>query len=408
MTEEVADAQGHLARGDIEAALAGLHAAYESARNNSEWSAAAFAANWIGHIHEHHRHDLTAALTWFGRAEESARRSSGRLPQTVATATFNAGLVEEQRGRSTAAARLYSRAAAAAAEGDDPATEAMGRHRRADVLVDLGRLLDGRQQYRVGEILARTAGTGDLVRAGRDGQQQVTARLAQDPDVQFDQLARAGLQRCVATVDHSCPKTILDAGCGWGIGLVALAERWPQARLTGVDRPEVVEAVRLPRAIAPMVTLRPADLAGSDLGPGGFDIVLCHAVLHHLPDAHQTLAALNAVLRPDGQLVGACFVDSYYQHIWAQLEEAGADPPRPDIRHRRADIEDALAAGGWTDTEIWVEEVELQVDEPHEVAYLERVLRRPLAPGEHQRLMAAIDRPLSFDLHPLSFFARRA
>jgi hypothetical protein len=131
-------------------------------------------------------------------------------------------------------------------------------------------------------------------------------------------------------------------------------------------------------------------------------------VLHHLPDAHQTLAALNTVLRPDGQLVGACFVDRYYQRIWARLVEAGAEPPRPDIQHRRADIEEALAAAGWTAVETWVEEVELQIDEPHEVAYLERVLRRPLAPGEHQRLMAAIGRPLSLDLHPLSFFARRA
>ena len=52
-TEElVAQSRDQLEGGETTLALAGMAAAYEAAARESRWAAAAWAANWIGHVHE--------------------------------------------------------------------------------------------------------------------------------------------------------------------------------------------------------------------------------------------------------------------------------------------------------------------------------------------------------------------
>jgi len=68
----VAQCQALLDAGCVDEALAGLTEVYERAVADRSRSVAAWAANWIGHVHEHHFDGLAAALHWFARAEEAA------------------------------------------------------------------------------------------------------------------------------------------------------------------------------------------------------------------------------------------------------------------------------------------------------------------------------------------------
>jgi SAM-dependent methyltransferase len=395
-----------LSAGDTRSALSILGRAYDQAVDGAEWAVAAFAANWIGHVHEHYLGELIESLRWFDQAAADATRSSTHLPGTVATAAFNAGLINEGKGRTTEAVRRYQRAATAAASAGDQTLDGTCRERLGTLLVELGRTLDGVDQLRAAKRLADRTGRQALARRCQIKIKSATARLEADPLTQFDLLARAGLARCLAAVEPPSPARILDAGCGTGAELDVLAARWPSARIIGVDLPAVAAGVRLRRAQRARIELRPADLTAPLNGLAPVDVALCHSVLHEVDNPAAVLQTLAASIRPGGQLVGACFTTAYYAHVWAQLEEAGADPPRPPFRHRPDLIESALRDAGFTGVELWTEDVTVQVGARQEAPFVERVLRQCLEPAQFAQLMAGAGRPLTLDLAPLHFRGR--
>jgi SAM-dependent methyltransferase len=405
--EQVAASRALLAAGDVGAALVGLAGAYEAARGRGRWSAAAWAATWIGHVQEHDVGDLAAALDWFGAAERAAANSRAALPRTRATAAFNAGLVQERRGRTTAARDHYRTAAEAAASAGDPGLVARCAERAGDTLADLGRFSEARTELERAAAQAETAGLTELADRCRAQARFDEEMMTAPPDAHFDWVARVGIERCLATVEQVTPSRLLDAGCGWGGGLLAMAGRWPAARLVGVDCADGTEAIRLPRSIRPRVELRKADLSGPVPGLSGFDVVVCHAVLHTLDDIAPLLATLAGAVRPGGEVVGACFTDAYYRGIRARLAQAGEAIARPEVRLTDGQIETALAVAGFCQVETWPEEVEIQVEAPGAVAHLERLVGRPLDAGDGERLAACPARPLQLDLSPLSFHAVR-
>jgi SAM-dependent methyltransferase len=394
-----------LKAGDIPSAVGLLANIHGAAVEAFDWAAASFAANWIGHVHEQYLKDLTGALAWFDRAETDATTSMIGLPASVATAAFNGGLVSEGRGRSTEAAGRYERAAAAAASAKNPTLEAACLERRGTLLVELGRAIDGCALLRTAGDLAHRAGAQALARRCRNGAGTALRQLEAEPATRFDRLARASINRCLATVELPDPEVILDAGCGAGAGVEALARQWPTARVFGVDDPAVASTVQLPRAIRARVTVRGADLTRplNDLPP--VDVALCHSVLHEVAKPVDVLQTVAGIIRPGGQLIGACFTTDYYARIWADLEQAGEDPPRPPFRHRPDQVEAALWAAGFTGVETWVEEVTVQIDEARAAMFLERVLRRSLQSGQFTQLRAATGHPLLLDLRPLHFRA---
>ncbi len=95
------------------------------------------------------------------------------------------------------------------------------------------------------------------------------------------------------------PATVLDAGCGSGALLAALAARWPDARLTGFD---------------PAVAQDGTGLAGARLLRGGegrvageaFDLVVSVNAIEHTPDPRRFLASLAAAVAQGGMLVLVC------------------------------------------------------------------------------------------------------
>jgi SAM-dependent methyltransferase len=404
--EQAGQVKDLLRTGDVPSAVSLLVDVHRNAGEACDWPKASFAANWLGHVHEQHLNDLSGALAWFDRAETDARTSTVALPASIATAAFNGGLVSEGRGRSSEAAARYERAAFAAAAARNPTLQAGCLERRGTVMVELGQAIDGRILLRTAKELAQRAGARALARRCDNGAENALRHLEADPASRFDLLARASLARCLAAVEPPEPELILDAGCGAGAGLEALARQWPGARVFGVDEPAVASAVVLPRSVRARVTVRGAELTRplNDVPPA--DVALCHAVLHEVSNPVEVLRTVARTIRPGGQLVGACFTTDYYSGIWADLEQAGEDPPRPPFRHRPGEIEAALLAAGFTGVETWIEEVVVQIDDAHEAMFLQRVLRRPLGPGQFAQVRAATSHPLVLDLRPLHFRAR--
>jgi trans-aconitate 2-methyltransferase len=103
----------------------------------------------------------------------------------------------------------------------------------------------------------------------------------------------------IARIGATQPGVVYDLGCGTGSITRLLAERWPDARISGVDDSAAMlaQAAQQPSAIQwvqQSVASWRADAAA--------DVIFSNAALHWLPD-HQTLfASLVAMLAPGGTL----------------------------------------------------------------------------------------------------------
>jgi SAM-dependent methyltransferase len=96
---------------------------------------------------------------------------------------------------------------------------------------------------------------------------------------------------------------VLDAGCGTGSALVAMAMNFPQARIVGVDFSQA--SLDKARALAKQYNVRNVrffHLPIEQLPKLGetFDFVSASGVLHHLPDPAAGLKAIASVLDPQG------------------------------------------------------------------------------------------------------------
>ena len=107
-----------------------------------------------------------------------------------------------------------------------------------------------------------------------------------------DLLARVGARE---------PRTVVDLGCGEGAITASLAQRWPGARVTGVDSsPEMLAA-----AAAHAVPGRVGFVAGDvrEWRPDGpVDVLVTNAVLHWVPGHADLLRRWAGQLAPGGWL----------------------------------------------------------------------------------------------------------
>ena len=95
---------------------------------------------------------------------------------------------------------------------------------------------------------------------------------------------------------------ILDVGCGTGVLLAALAERWPHASLAGVDPTGEMLAVagqRLPLS----TNLQQAPAETLPFPDDSFDLVISTSVFHYVGEPEKALLEMHRVLRPGGQVV---------------------------------------------------------------------------------------------------------
>ena len=97
------------------------------------------------------------------------------------------------------------------------------------------------------------------------------------------------------------PTRILDAGCGTGFHLHWLADRWPRARVQGMDLSETALRFAGSRGAVPLVR---ASVTGLPFAPGSFDLVTSFDVISQVPTeaVPKALSEFWYVLRPGGHL----------------------------------------------------------------------------------------------------------
>jgi len=121
--------------------------------------------------------------------------------------------------------------------------------------------------------------------------------------------------------DGARPIHVLDAGCGRGMGLVAAASMQPDVRFLGVDVNRVGlrelehEARRRELANVSTAELDLMTLEGLTTPPGGFDVIHCSGVVHHLTNPEQGLARLAGRLAPHGVLSLMVYSKRGREHI---------------------------------------------------------------------------------------------
>jgi trans-aconitate 2-methyltransferase len=110
-----------------------------------------------------------------------------------------------------------------------------------------------------------------------------------------------GVTDLIDRVDHPAPRRIVDLGCGPGNNTELIADRWPEAVVTGIDNsPSMIEAAR-PRARPGRLEFLVGDLR--DWAPGEPpDMVLANAVLQFIPDHLGLLRGWAGYLAPGGVL----------------------------------------------------------------------------------------------------------
>lgn len=105
----------------------------------------------------------------------------------------------------------------------------------------------------------------------------------------------------LAQVRRDDVRTVADLGCGPGGLTRVLTERWPNARVIGVDHSPDMLAQAQPLAIPGRLSFVQSDLAAwqPDIP---VDVLLSNAALHWVADHPRLLSALAAKLAPGGTL----------------------------------------------------------------------------------------------------------
>ncbi len=116
------------------------------------------------------------------------------------------------------------------------------------------------------------------------------------------------MRRLMQTVRRrrdGAPLRVLDAGCGTGNTMLALARRLPDAQFRGIDlSASSLEIARNSAADVGLtnVEFRQGDLRDPLADGQPFDVVLCMGVLHHTADMPAVLGRLREALTDEGDL----------------------------------------------------------------------------------------------------------
>jgi trans-aconitate 2-methyltransferase len=115
--------------------------------------------------------------------------------------------------------------------------------------------------------------------------------------VKFEDDRTRPVHELLARVPMADISDAVDLGCGPGNSTAVIAERYPRARIIGVDTsPDMLAAAR---ARLPDVTFTEADV-GTWTPPRPVDLILANAVLHWVPDHLDVVVKLVGHLNPGG------------------------------------------------------------------------------------------------------------
>jgi len=103
----------------------------------------------------------------------------------------------------------------------------------------------------------------------------------------------------IGRIPLESPRVIYDLGCGTGSGTVILKERWPGARVTGVDGSESM--LERTRSLEADISWQHSDLTTWEPSVPA-DLLFSNAVFHWLDDHHTLFPRLMSKLAPGGIL----------------------------------------------------------------------------------------------------------
>jgi trans-aconitate 2-methyltransferase len=156
-------------------------------------------------------------------------------------------------------------------------------------------------------------------------------------------------------VSAESPAVVADLGCGPGTLTAALARRWPEAEVRGIDNSaEMIEAARALPDAGPRLSFALGDV--SDWKPDGrVDVIISNAVLQWVPDQLDVLARWVGFLPVGGWLAFQVPGNDEQPGYRTLRELAGSDRWRPlltDVRMNRqtadpAEYLDLLARAGF-------------------------------------------------------------
>jgi trans-aconitate 2-methyltransferase len=117
---------------------------------------------------------------------------------------------------------------------------------------------------------------------------------------------------------------IADLGCGTGSLTRTLAERWPSARVVGVDSSPEMLAQAMPLVVPGKLEFVQADLAHWSPGEP-VDLLVSNAALQWVSDHDAVLSRLAGVLTPSGTLA-VQMPNRFQTPTQTAIEETAADP----------------------------------------------------------------------------------
>ncbi len=103
----------------------------------------------------------------------------------------------------------------------------------------------------------------------------------------------------LAQVPLEAPAAVVDLGCGAGNVTRFIAQRWPDARVTGVDNS--ADMLNQARAVLPQASWVESGI-GAWAPDGPVDLIYSNAALHWLPAHRQLMERLLGFLNPGGVL----------------------------------------------------------------------------------------------------------
>lgn len=105
----------------------------------------------------------------------------------------------------------------------------------------------------------------------------------------------------VTRVSLEAPQHIIDIGCGPGNSTAILRQRWPGARVTGLDSsPRMIEAARLSQPEQEWILADASSWLASTAA--GYDLVFSNAALQWMPDHAALVPGLFGRVQPGGAL----------------------------------------------------------------------------------------------------------
>lgn len=138
---------------------------------------------------------------------------------------------------------------------------------------------------------------------------------------------------------------VLDMGCGTGFWTQRLAERCPQARVTGLDiAPGMLEQAR--QRHGQNIRWQPGDAAGLPFGKQTFDLIFSNLTVQWCRDIGAVMTELYRVLTPGGQAHITTLLPGTLGEVAFAWQRPEALLQTPD----RASVERAIGKSGLTIT----------------------------------------------------------